>query len=176
MEMPRTYRSSAFPERLGIRDFRSDALRGTTATARRLTVKVAAKETQVVTAVDEMVRLEGYALADADETMLSRWSSATYDLTTAAKLSELALARIKATAAERRLADIDEEVGRISEEQGRIRQNLGAVPSQSKLATNYMRDMKDQEDALASLRTQRKKADAQLKQYGDSVGAIVRAF
>jgi hypothetical protein len=36
--------------------------------------------------------------------------------------------------------------------------------------------MKDQEDALASLRTQRKEADAQLKQYRDSVGAIIRTF
>jgi hypothetical protein len=157
-------------------DFRSDALRGTTATARRLAVEVAAKETKVVTAVDEMVRLEGYALADADETMLSRWSSATNDPATAAKLSELALARTKATAAERRLADIDEEVGRISEEQGRIRQNLGAVPSQSELATNYLADMKEQEDSLDTLRTQRKEAEAQLKQYRDSVGAIIRTF
>jgi hypothetical protein len=157
-------------------EFKSEALRGTTVTARRLAVEVAAKETKVVTAVDEMVRLEGYALADADETMLSRWSSATNDPATAAKLSELALARTKATAAERRLADIDEEVGRISEEQGRIRQNLGAVPSQSELATNYLRDMKDQEDALGSLRTQRKEADVQLKQYRDSVGAIIRTF
>ena len=157
-------------------DFRSDALRGTTATARRLAVEVAAKETKVVTAVDEIVRLEGFALSDADETLLARWSSAADDPATAAKLSELALARTKATAAERRLAEIDEEVGRISEEQGRIRQNLGAVPSQSELATNYLRDMKDQEDALASLRIQRKEAEAQLKQYQDSVGAIIRTF
>jgi hypothetical protein len=157
-------------------DFRSDALRGTTATAHRLVVEVAARETRIVTAVDEIVRLEGFALSDADETLLSRWSSAAADPLTAAKLAELALARTRATDAERGLADIDEEVGRISEEQGRIRQNLGVVPPQSELAKNYLTDMKEQEDLLSHLREQRNLADAELKRYRESVGAIIRTF
>ncbi len=149
---------------------------GKTATHQRLKVVVPAGTEKTLTAIDEQLQSNSYALADAEPDTLLGWSASTHDKGLTDKLASLADARKRQVAVQNDLARIDGEMEKTVSEQERIRQNLGAVPDNSDLKKRYLKALSDSEDQIDSLNERRDAVQAESDRRGDEVAEIIRTF
>ncbi|MGY5803343.1 DUF4139 domain-containing protein [Rhizobium sp. LEGMi12c] len=149
---------------------------GKTVTHQRLKVVVPAGAEKTLTAVDEQLQSNSYALTDTDPDMLLGWSASTHDKALTDKLADLADARKRQVAIQNELTSLDSEIEKITSEQERIRQNLGAVPDNSDLKKRYLKALSDSEDQIAALNERRATVQAESDRRGDHVAEIIRTF
>lgn len=149
---------------------------GKTATHQRLKAIVPAGAEKVLTAVDEQLQSNSYALVDTDPDMLLGWSASTHDKELTDKLTNLADARKRQVAIQNELASLDSEIEKTVNEQERIRRNLGAVPDNSDLKKRYLKALADSEDQIASMNERRDAVQQESDRRGDHVSDIIRTF
>jgi len=149
---------------------------GKTATHQRLKAVVPAGAEKVLTAVDEQLQSNSYALVDVEPDMLLGWSASTNDKALTDKLKELADARKRQVAVQNELASLDSEIEKTVNEQERIRRNLGAVPDKSDLQKRYLKALADSEDQIASMNERRDTVQQESDRRGDRVTEIIRTF
>ncbi|RAX39108.1 DUF4139 domain-containing protein [Rhizobium tropici] len=149
---------------------------GKTATHQRLKAIVPAGAEKVLTAVDEQLQSNSYALVDTDPDMLLGWSASTHDKELTDKLTNLADARKRQVAIQNELASLDSEIEKTVNEQERIRRNLGAVPDNSDLKKRYLKALADSEDQIASMNERRDAVQQESDRRGDHVSHIIRTF
>ncbi|MBN8953858.1 MULTISPECIES: DUF4139 domain-containing protein [unclassified Rhizobium] len=149
---------------------------GKTATHQRLKAVVPAGAEKTLTAVDEQLQSNGYALVDTDPDMLLEWSASTHDKALTDKLADLADARKRQVAIQNELASLDSEIEKTVNEQERIRRNLGAVPDNSDLKKRYLKALSDSEDQIAAMNERRATVQAESDRRGDHVTEIIRTF
>jgi hypothetical protein len=149
---------------------------GKTATHQRLKAIVPAGTEKVLTAVDEQLQSNSYALVDVEPDMLLGWSASTNDKALTDKLTSLADARKRQVAIQNELASLDSEIEKTVNEQERIRRNLGAVPDNSDLKKRYLKALADSEDQIASMNERRDTVQQESDRRGDKVTDIIRTF
>ncbi|MFS8045041.1 DUF4139 domain-containing protein [Rhizobium sp. BR 314] len=149
---------------------------GKTATHQRLKAVVPAGAEKVLTAVDEQLQSNSYALVDVEPDMLLGWSASTNDKALTDKLTELADARKRQVAVQNELASLDSEIEKTVNQQERIRRNLGAVPDKSDLQKRYLKALADSEDQIASMNERRDTVQQESDRRGDRVTEIIRTF
>lgn len=149
---------------------------GKTATHQRLKAVVPAGSEKTLTAVDEQLQSNSYALVDAEPDTLIGWSASTHDKTLTDKLANLADARKRQVAVQNDLASLDSEIEKTTSEQERIRQNLGAVPDNSDLKKRYLKALADSEDQIAALNERRVAMQEESDRRSDKVAEIISAF
>ncbi|NLS19820.1 DUF4139 domain-containing protein [Rhizobium sp. P40RR-XXII] len=149
---------------------------GKTATHQRLKAVVPAGTEKTLTAVDEQLQSNSYALVDAEPDMLLGWSASTHDKALTDKLANLAEARKKQVASQNDLASFDSEIEKITNEQQRIRQNIGAVPENSDLKKRYLKDLAHSEDQIAAVGEKRAAVQEESDRLGDQVAELIRTF
>jgi len=149
---------------------------GKTATHQRLKAVVPAGTEKTLTAVDEQLQSNSYALVDADPDMLLGWSASTHDKALTDKLANLADARKRQVAIQNDLTGLDSEIEKVTDEQERIRQNLGAVPDNSDLKKRYLKALSDSEDQIAAMNEKRDAVQKESDRRADQVAEIIRAF
>ncbi|MGN6778398.1 DUF4139 domain-containing protein [Rhizobium sp.] len=149
---------------------------GKTATHQRLKAVVSAGTEKVLTAVDEQLQSNSYALVDTDPDMLLGWSASTHDKALTDKLANLADARKRQIAIQNELASLDSEIEKTVNEQDRIRRNLGAVPDNSDLKKRYLKALADSEDQIAAMNERRDAVQQESDRRGDHVTDIIRTF
>ncbi|MGY5779277.1 DUF4139 domain-containing protein [Rhizobium sp. LEGMi135b] len=149
---------------------------GKTGTHQRLKVVVPAGAEKTLTAVDEQLQSNSYALVDTDPDMLLGWSASTHDKALTDKLADLADARKRQVAVQNELASLNSEIEKTVNEQERIRRNLGAVPDNSDLKKRYLKALSDSEDQIAAMNERRATVQAESDRRGDHVAEIIRAF
>ncbi|AYG68136.1 MULTISPECIES: DUF4139 domain-containing protein [unclassified Rhizobium] len=149
---------------------------GKTATHQRLKTVVPAGTEKTLTAVDEQLQSNSYALVDAEPDMLLGWSASTHDKALTDKLANLAEARKKQVVAQNGLAGFDSEIEKITNEQERIRRNIGAVPDNSDLKKRYLKGLADSEDQIAAVGQKRAAVQGESDRLGDQVAEIIRTF
>ncbi|KAA1177705.1 DUF4139 domain-containing protein [Rhizobium tropici] len=149
---------------------------GKTATHQRLKVVVPAGTEKTLTAVDEQLQSNGYALVDAEPDMVLGWAASTHDKALTDKLTNLAEARRKQVAAQNDLASFDSELEKITSEQERIRRNIGAVPENSDLKKRYLKALADSEDQITAVDQKRTAMQEDSDRLGDQVAEIIRTF
>ncbi|MBB6483474.1 DUF4139 domain-containing protein [Rhizobium lusitanum] len=149
---------------------------GKTATHQRLKAVVPAGAEKVLTAVDEQLQSNSYALVDVEPDMLLGWSASTNDKALTDKLTELADARKRQVTVQNELASLDSEIEKTVNEQERIRRNLGAVPDKSDLQKRYLKALADSEDQIASMNERRDTVQQESDRRGDRVTEIIRTF
>ncbi|GES46208.1 hypothetical protein RsS62_54600 [Rhizobium dioscoreae] len=149
---------------------------GKTATHQRLKAVVPAGAEKVLTAVDEQLQSNSYALVDTDPDMLLGWSASTHDKELTDKLTNLADARKRQVAIQNELASLDSEIEKTVNEQERIRRNLGAVPDNSDLKKRYLKALADSEDQIAAMNERRDAVQQESDRRGDHVTDIIRTF
>ena len=156
--------------------FSSAESSGKTATHQRLKAVVPAGAEKTLTAIDEQLQSNSYALVDAEPDMLLGWSASTRDKGLTDKLANLADARKRQVAIQNELASLDSEIEKTVNEQERIRQNLGAVPDNSDLKKRYLKALADSEDQIAAMNERRDAVQAESDRRGDHVTDIIRTF
>ncbi|WP_368517193.1 DUF4139 domain-containing protein [Rhizobium sp.] len=149
---------------------------GKTATHQRLKAVVPAGTEKVLTAVDEQLQSNSYALVDTDPDMLLGWSASTHDKALTDKLANLADARKRQVAIQNELASLDSEIEKTVNEQERIRRNLGAVPDNSDLKKRYLKALADSEDQIAAMNERRDTVQQESDRRDDDVTDIIRTF
>jgi hypothetical protein len=149
---------------------------GKTATHQRLKVVVPAGTEKTLTAIDEQLQSNSYALVDTDPDMLLGWSASTQDKALTDKLANLADARKRQAAVQNDLESLDGEIEKTTGEQERIRQNLGAVPDNSDLKKRYLKALSDSEDQITAMNERRATVQAESDRRGDEVAEIIRTF
>ncbi|GES51925.1 hypothetical protein Rhsp01_54190 [Rhizobium sp. NBRC 114257] len=149
---------------------------GKTATHQRLKVVVHAGAEKTLTAVDEQLQSNSYALVDVEPDMLLGWSASTNDKALTDKLANLADARKRHVAIQNELASLDSEIEKTVNEQERIRRNLGAVPDNSDLKKRYLKALADSEDQISSMNERRDTVQQESDRRGDKVTDIIRTF
>lgn len=149
---------------------------GKTATHQRLKAIVPAGSEKTLTAVDEQLQSNSYALVDAEPDTLIGWSASTHDKALTDKLANLADARKRQVAVQNDLASLDSEIEKTTSEQERIRQNLGAVPDNSDLKKRYLKALADSEDQIAALNERRVAVQEESDRRSDKVAEIISAF
>ncbi len=149
---------------------------GKTATHQRLKAVVPAGTEKVLTAVDEQLQSNSYALVDTDPDMLLGWSASTHDKALTDKLANLADARKRQVAIQNELASLDSEIEKTVNEQERIRRNLGAVPDNSDLKKRYLKALADSEDQIAAMNERRDTVQQESDRRDDHVTDIIRTF
>ncbi|MGV1792660.1 DUF4139 domain-containing protein [Rhizobium sp. A37_96] len=149
---------------------------GKTATHQRLKAVVPAGSEKTLTAVDEQLQSNSYALVDAEPDTLIGWSASTHDKALTDKLANLADARKRQVAVQNDLASLDSEIEKTTSEQERIRQNLGAVPENSDLKKRYLKALADSEDQIAALNERRVAVQEESDRRSDKVAEIISAF
>ena len=149
---------------------------GKTATRQRLKAVVPAATEKTLTAVDEQLQSNSYALVDAEPDMLLGWSASAHDKVLVDKLANLAEVRKKQIAAQNDLENSDNEIEKITNEQERIRQNIGAVPDNSDLKKRYLKALADSEDQIAEVGEKRAAMQKDSDSLGSQVAEIVRTF
>ena len=149
---------------------------GKTATHQRLKAVVPAATEKTLTAVDEQLQSNSYALVDAEPDMLLGWSASAHDKVLVDKLANLAEVRKKQIAAQNDLENSDNEIEKITNEQERIRQNIGAVPDNSDLKKRYLKALADSEDQIAEVGEKRAAMQKDSDSLGSQVAEIVRTF
>ncbi|MDK4714744.1 DUF4139 domain-containing protein [Rhizobium sp. CNPSo 4039] len=149
---------------------------GKTATHQRLKADVPAGTEKVLTAVDEQLQSNSYALVDTDPDMLLRWSASTHDKALTDKLANLADARKRQVAIQNELASLDSEIEKTVNEQERIRRNLGAVPDNSDMKKRYLKALADSEDQIAAMNERRDTVQQESDRRDDHVTDIIRTF
>ncbi|NEI69651.1 DUF4139 domain-containing protein [Rhizobium lusitanum] len=149
---------------------------GKTATHQRLKAVVPAGSEKTLTAVDEQLQSNSYALVDAEPDTLIGWSASTHDKALTDKLANLADARKRQVAVQNDLASLDSEIEKTTSEQERIRQNLGAVPDNSDLKKRYLKALADSEDQIAALNERRVAVQEESDRRSDKVAEIISAF
>ncbi len=149
---------------------------GKTATHQRLKVVVPAGTEKTLTAVDEQLQSNSYALVDVEPDMLLGWSASTQDKALTDKLANLADARKRQVAIQNELASLDSEIEKTINDQERIRRNLGAVPDNSDLKKRYLKALADSEDQIASMNERRDTVQQESDRRGDKVTDIIRTF
>ncbi len=149
---------------------------GKTATHQRLKAVVPAGAEKVLTAVDEQLQSNSYALVDVEPDMLLGWSASTNDKALTDKLTSLADARKRQVAVQNELASLDSEIEKTGNEQERIRRNLGAVPDKSDLQKRYLKALADSEDQIATMNERRDTLQQESDRRGDRVTEIIRTF
>ena len=106
-------------------------------------------------------RAERVSLIDLDGAGLDRIAIGTsLDAAAKAKLAEAAKLRRSLTEAERAVEALDAERDRIAQEQARIRENLRPLDRDSALRQRYVKMLDTQEDRLAEIIDERKRAEA----------------
>ncbi len=156
--------------------FSSSESFGKTATHQRLKAVVPAGAEKTLTAVDEQLQSNSYALLDAEPDTLLGWSASTQDKALTDKLANLADARKRQVAIQNDLESLDSELGKVTGEQERIRQNLGAVPDNSDLKKRYLKALADSEDQIAALNERRTVVQEEYDRRGDRVAEIIATF
>lgn len=149
---------------------------GKTATHQRLKAVVPAGAEKVLTAVDEQLQSNSYALVDVEPDLLLGWSASTSDKALTDKLTHLADARKRQVAVQNELASLDSEIEKTVNEQERIRRNLGAVPDNSDLKKRYLKALADSEDQIAAMNERRDTVQQESDRKGDRVTEIIRTF
>lgn len=149
---------------------------GKTATHQRLKAVVPAGTEKTLTAVDEQLQSNSYALVDVEPDMLLGWSASTQDKALTDKLANLADARKRQVAIQNELVSLDSEIEKTVNEQERIRRNLGAVPDNSDLKKRYLKALADSEDQIASMNERRDTVQQESDRRGDKVTDIIRTF
>ncbi len=149
---------------------------GKTATHQRLKAVVPAGTEKVLTAVDEQLQSNSYALVDVEPDMLLGWSASSNDKALTDKLTNLADARKRQVAIQNELASLDSEIEKTVNEQERIRRNLGAVPDNSDLKKRYLKALADSEDQIAAMNERRDTVQQESDRRGDKVTDIIRTF
>lgn len=149
---------------------------GKTATHQRLKAVVPAGTEKMLTAVDEQLQSNSYALVDVEPDMLLGWSTSTQDKALTDKLTNLADARKRQVAIQNELASLDSEIEKTINDQERIRQNLGAVPENSDLKKRYLKALADSEDQIAAMNERRDALQQESDRRGDHVTDIIRTF
>ncbi|HEX8045741.1 DUF4139 domain-containing protein [Rhizobium sp.] len=156
--------------------FSSDQSFGKTATHQRLKAVVPAATEKTLTAVDEQLQSNSYALVDAEPDMLLGWSASTHDKGLTDKLTNLAEVRKKQVAAQNDLQSFDNEIEKLTNDQERIRQNIGAVPENSDLKKRYLKALADSEDQIAAVDEKRAAVQKDSDSLGSQVAEIIRTF
>ncbi|MBO0662930.1 hypothetical protein LQ948_08815 [Jiella sp. MQZ9-1] len=118
--------------------------------AYRLAAQVPAHGRAEIEAVDQQAGDEGFALVDADQAQLLRFSKAASDPAMAAELGELAAIQAKKADLERQIDRVNAEKSDIFAAQDRIRENIKAV-GEGDLRDRYLSEMRQQEDRLAKI-------------------------
>ncbi|MFK0163992.1 DUF4139 domain-containing protein [Rhizobium sp. NPDC090279] len=149
---------------------------GKTATHQRLKIVVPAGTEKTLTAVDEQLQSNSYALVDTDPDMLLGWSASTQDKALTDKLANLAEMRKKQVAAQSDLQNFDNEIEKLTNDQERIRRNIGAVPENSDLKKRYLKALADSEDQIAAVSEKRAAALKDSDSLGGQVADIIRTF
>ncbi|MQB43416.1 DUF4139 domain-containing protein [Rhizobium sp. ICMP 5592] len=156
--------------------FSSDQSFGKMATHQRLRTVVPAAAEKTLTAVDEQLQSNSYALVDAEPDMLLGWSASTHDKGLTDKLTNLAEVRKKQVAAQNDLQSFDNEIEKLTNDQERIRQNIGAVPENSDLKKRYLKALADSEDQIAAVDEKRAAVQKDSDSLGSQVAEIIRTF
>lgn len=156
--------------------FSSDESFGKTATHQRLKTVVPAATEKTLTAVDEQLQSNSYALVDAEPDMLLGWSASAHDKVLVDKLANLAEARKKQVAAQNDLESFDNEIEKLTNDQERIRQNIGAVPENSDLKKRYLKALADSEDQIAAVGEKRAAMQKDSDRLGSQVAELIRTF
>lgn len=149
---------------------------GKTATHQRLKTVVPAATEKTLTAVDEQLQSNSYALVDAEPDMLLGWSASTHDKVLVDKLANLAEVRKNQVAAQNDLESFDNEIEKLTNDQERIRQNIGAVPENSDLKKRYLKALADSEDQIAAVGEKRAVVQKDSDRLGSQVAEIIRTF
>jgi len=163
------------PRRMGWKFSSSDA-DGETANAYRMKATLKPGERREMTATLETVADEVYGLADTQPELLLSWAGSVEGKETAEKLRRLADARRAQAAAQAAILRIDDQIQRLQADQDRVRQNIGAVPQGSDMQARYLGKLQEQEDGLAELEVQRRKADETVRGADEGVREVVRSF
>lgn len=156
--------------------FSSSESFGKTATHQRLKTVVPAATEKTLTAVDEQLQSNSYALVDAQPDMLLGWSASAHDKALTDKLANLAEVRKQQVAAQNDLESFDNEIEKLTNDQERIRQNIGAVPENSDLKKRYLKALADSEDQIAAVGEKRAGVQKDSDRLGSQVAEIIRAF
>ncbi|WP_167591627.1 DUF4139 domain-containing protein [Jiella endophytica] len=151
-------------------DLISDDRVGETENAYRLEATIPAGGTVDIKATARFVRDEGFALVDAAQSDLVRFSNETTDPKTAEALREIAEIQGEKTDLDRQIDRLDGQKSDIYAAQDRIRENIKAVGA-GDLRDSYLDMMKKQEDQLSSIDGK----SASLKEQRDAVEARLRA-
>ena len=148
---------------------------GETENAYRLEAVIPAGGTRDIAATYRFVRDEGFALVDASQSELLRFSSQSRDPALSADLKAIAEIQGEKADLDRKIDSLSSQKQDIYAAQDRIRENVKAV-GPGDLRDSYLDTMRDQEDQLkaidreiASLKSQREDVDARLR---EKIGAI----
>ena len=146
-----------------------------TTDAYRLEAVIPAGGTRDIEATYRFVRDEGFALVDASQSELLRFSNQAGDPELSADLKAIAAVQAEKTDLDRKIDTLTSQKQDIYAAQDRIRENIKAVDS-GDLRDRYLDAMRDQEDQLgaidrqiASLKSQREDVEARLR---EKIGAI----
>ncbi|NDW05349.1 DUF4139 domain-containing protein [Jiella pacifica] len=143
---------------------------GETEDAYRLEAVIPAGGTHDIAATYRFVRDEGFALVDASQSELLRFSSQSRDPALSADLKAIAEIQGEKTDLDRRIDTLSNQKQDIYAAQDRIRENVKAV-GPGDLRDRYLDAMRDQEDQLkaidreiATLKSQREDVEARLRE------------
>ncbi|MCE7028302.1 DUF4139 domain-containing protein [Jiella avicenniae] len=153
----------------------ADGRVGETEDSYRLEAVIPAGGTRDIAATYRFVRDEGFALVDASQSELLRFSSQSQDPALSADLKAIAGIQGEKTDLDRRIDTLSGQKQDIYAAQDRIRENVKAV-GPGDLRDRYLDTMRDQEDQLkaidreiATLKSQREEVEARLR---EKIGAI----
>ncbi|MCQ0986689.1 DUF4139 domain-containing protein [Jiella marina] len=156
--------------KIGGWDFSSPAEAAETENAYRLETVIPAGATSEIKATHRYVRDEGFALVDAPQSELIRFSKQTDDPEIARQLAALAEVQAELTDIGRRIDRLENEKSDIYAAQDRIRENIKAV-GEGDLRDSYLETMRGQEDRLqkidqnvAALRQERQAVESRLRE------------
>jgi hypothetical protein len=135
-----------------------------TPSAARYRVALPAKQEGTLTITEQHAGDTTYRLADFDErTITVLVHGGIPEASIRKALQPLIDKRAEVAAAETRLAAVAQQIADIDRDQERVRENMKALkgtPEEKALLQRYTRELNDQEDRLASLRDEQKKATA----------------
>ena len=131
-------------------DLIADDRTGETENAWRLEAVIPAGGTRDITATDRYVQDQGFALVDADETELVRFSQQANDPKMVENLKELAAIQSEKTGLIRQIDRLEGSKSDIFAAQDRIRENIKAV-GPGDLRDSYLDMMKAQEGQLSTI-------------------------
>jgi hypothetical protein len=141
------------------------AITESTPTAARYKLAVASKKDATLTVSERHVLSTAYRLTDIDErTIVMLVQNGAPDAKLREQLRPIIDKRTELTAAEAKVASIDQTIDRIGEDQGRVRENMKALRGSAEekaLLQRYTRELNDQEDRLAQLKTDLQAATAE---------------
>jgi hypothetical protein len=140
------------------------AIAESTPSAARYRLPVAAKKDAVLALTERRVLRTSYRLTDIDDrTIVMLVQSGAPDAKLRAELRPLIDKRAELSAADARAASINQAIAAIGRDQERVRENMKALRGSAEekaLLQRYTRELNDQEDKLAQLKTDLQHATA----------------